>query len=98
MIFTGRDIQSGQQVFRKYGLMQHGTIFGHGAYLGPDFTAEYLHKAGEAMLAFYAGRAGGVSPQVRRAAVRTEWKNNTWDAADPHDHLHARPGARLSRS
>ncbi len=42
-IFTGADIRSGQQVFLKYGLMENGTIWGHGAYLGPDFSAEYLH-------------------------------------------------------
>ena len=23
--------------------MENGTIWGHGAYLGPDFSAEYLH-------------------------------------------------------
>lgn len=43
VVFTGDDILSGQQVFLKYGLMEYGTIWGHGAYLGPDFTAEYLH-------------------------------------------------------
>jgi nitric oxide reductase subunit B len=42
-IFTGADILSGQQVFLKYGLMENGSIWGHGAYLGPDFSAEYLH-------------------------------------------------------
>jgi nitric oxide reductase subunit B len=42
-IFTGEDILSGQQVFLKYGLMENGTVWGHGAYLGPDFSAEYLH-------------------------------------------------------
>jgi nitric oxide reductase subunit B len=42
-IFTGEDILAGQQVFLKYGLMENGTIWGHGAYLGPDFSAEYLH-------------------------------------------------------
>ena len=42
-IFSGEDILSGQQVFLKYGLMENGTIWGHGAYLGPDFSAEYLH-------------------------------------------------------
>jgi nitric oxide reductase subunit B len=36
-IFTGKDILGGQQVFLKYGLMENGTIWGHGAYLGPDF-------------------------------------------------------------
>ncbi|MGA2516280.1 MAG: nitric-oxide reductase large subunit [Thermodesulfobacteriota bacterium] len=42
-IFTHNDIVTGQQVFLKYGLMENGTIWGHGAYLGPDFSAEYLH-------------------------------------------------------
>jgi nitric oxide reductase subunit B len=42
-LFTGADIIGGQQVFLKYGLMENGTIWGHGAYLGPDFSAEYLH-------------------------------------------------------
>ena len=39
VLFTGDDIMGGQHVFQKYGLMQFGTLFGHGAYLGPDFTA-----------------------------------------------------------
>ncbi len=42
-IFTRDDILAGQEVFLKYGLMENGTIWGHGAYLGPDFSAEYLH-------------------------------------------------------
>jgi nitric oxide reductase subunit B len=42
-IFSSQDIQAGQQVFLKYALMENGTIWGHGAYLGPDFSAEYLH-------------------------------------------------------
>ena len=33
-IFTREDILTGQQVFLKYGLMENGTIWGHGAYLG----------------------------------------------------------------
>ena len=46
MVFTGKDILSGQEVFLKYGLMENGTVWGHGAYLGPDFSAEYLHTLG----------------------------------------------------
>ncbi|MFA5183340.1 MAG: cbb3-type cytochrome c oxidase subunit I, partial [Syntrophales bacterium] len=42
-VFTRDDILSGQQVFLKYALMENGTIWGHGAYLGPDFSATYLH-------------------------------------------------------
>jgi nitric oxide reductase subunit B len=43
VLFTDADIVDGQQVFLRYGLMENGTIWGHGAYLGPDFSAEYLH-------------------------------------------------------
>ncbi len=50
-VFTREDIMAGQQVFLKYGLMENGTIWGHGAYLGPDFSAEYLHS-----LAAHAGK------------------------------------------
>ena len=46
-MFTGADIQNGQEVFFKYGLMEHGTLWGHGAYLGPDYSAEYLHRLSE---------------------------------------------------
>ena len=46
-LMTGEDILAGQEVFLKYGLMENGTIWGHGAYLGPDFSAAYLHTLGE---------------------------------------------------
>ena len=44
VVFTKEDVVAGQQVFLKYGLMANGTIWGHGAYLGPDFSAQYLHN------------------------------------------------------
>jgi nitric oxide reductase subunit B len=43
VIFTGDDVRSGQEVFLKYGLMDNGTIWGHGGYLGPDYSATVLH-------------------------------------------------------
>ena len=47
VVFTGADVQNGQEVFLKYGLMEHGSLWGHGAYLGPDYSAEYLHRLSE---------------------------------------------------
>ncbi|MGA7317186.1 MAG: hypothetical protein WBX22_24805 [Silvibacterium sp.] len=35
VMFTRADIIGGQQVFLRNGLMEYGSIFGHGAYLGP---------------------------------------------------------------
>jgi nitric oxide reductase subunit B len=46
-IFTGEEILKGQEVFLKYALMEHGTLWGHGAYLGPDYSAAYLHREAE---------------------------------------------------
>jgi nitric oxide reductase subunit B len=43
VVFTGADVRAGQEVFLKYGLMDNGTIWGHGGYLGPDFGATVLH-------------------------------------------------------
>ncbi len=79
LLFSGNDILAGQHVFQKYGLMQHGTLFGHGAYLGQDFNAEYLHRAALLMLERYSGRED-FTPQAR-ARVIEEWKANRYDAA-----------------
>jgi nitric oxide reductase subunit B len=44
VVFNRTDIQNGQQLFLKKALMNNGSIWGHGAYLGPDFSAQYLHN------------------------------------------------------
>lgn len=43
VLFTGDDVRQGQSVFLRYGLHDNGSIWGHGAYLGPDFSSDYLH-------------------------------------------------------
>jgi len=78
VLFTGDDVMAGQHVFQKYGLMQYGTIFGHGAYLGPDFTAQYLHHAALAMMAFLAP-GGQPTPEIQ-AQVEREFKANAYNA------------------
>jgi nitric oxide reductase large subunit len=51
-LFTRGDVLAGQAVFLRNGLMEYGSIFGHGAYLGPDFTADYLHRAARSVIEF----------------------------------------------
>lgn len=46
ILFTNNDITNGQALFLRYNLMEHGTLWGHGAYLGPDYSAAYLHEEG----------------------------------------------------
>jgi nitric oxide reductase subunit B len=40
-------IMRGQHVYQRYGLMSHGSIWGHGALRGMDFSAHTLHMIGE---------------------------------------------------
>jgi nitric oxide reductase subunit B len=75
-IFTRKDILSGQEIFLKYGLMENGTIWGHGAYLGPDFSAEYLHTlaihtSGHLAKQYYHRELPDLAP-TERAAVSAE--------------------------
>ncbi|MBP7147761.1 MAG: cbb3-type cytochrome c oxidase subunit I [Acidobacteria bacterium] len=73
-LFTAADVMRGQHLFQKHALMQYGTIFGHGAYLGPDFTAQYLHAAAAAMGAHY--RASGLRDGETAERVRQDFEQN----------------------
>jgi len=42
-LFTKSDILKGQDVFQKYGLMDHGSVWGHGSQRGMEFSAQSLH-------------------------------------------------------
>jgi nitric oxide reductase subunit B len=88
-LFSGDDIRDGQAVFLKYGLMDNGSIWGHGAYLGPDYSAAALHRIGEDTAAAaaqqqYQQALAALTP-AQRAAVRAETavelKTNRYDAA-----------------
>ncbi|MEH7087117.1 nitric-oxide reductase large subunit [Neobacillus drentensis] len=54
VLFTKDSIMGGQAVFQKYGLMDYGTVLGHGSYMGPDYTAEALKLYTEGMQDFKA--------------------------------------------
>jgi len=53
-LFTRDQIIGGQAIYEKYGLMDYGSVLGHGSYLGPDYTAESLHVYINAMHQYYA--------------------------------------------
>ncbi len=76
ILFTRTDILAGQQIFLGNGLMEYGSIFGHGAYLGPDFTAEYLHRAALSSIDFY----GGPNSDTARNRTIEDFKTNRYDA------------------
>jgi nitric oxide reductase subunit B len=73
-VFTGADVRAGQKLFLRNGLMQYGSIFGHGAYLGPDFTADYLHRAA----LFVRDRYGGERSDVARSRTIDDFRMNRY--------------------
>jgi nitric oxide reductase subunit B len=75
-LFTGRDVTRGQQVFLHNGLMEYGSVFGHGAYLGPDYTADYLRRASNLVRDAYGGPA---SDAAARKTIE-DFRTNRYDA------------------
>ena len=76
LLFTGQDVLAGQQVFLKNGLMEYGSISGHGAYLGADFSADYLHRA-----ALLSDEHYGGSSDIARQQTVADFKANRYDEA-----------------
>lgn len=44
VIFTGQEIKDGQNIWQSIGGQEVGSIWGHGAYQAPDWTADWLHR------------------------------------------------------
>src|SRR5215471_106094 len=89
VVFTVDDVVAGQQVFLKHGLMDNGTIWGHGSYLRPGFSAQSLHILALVLadrIARERLRRGytGLTPEERAAvgsAVALVLKANRYDPA-----------------
>ncbi|MCL6573570.1 MAG: nitric-oxide reductase large subunit [Bacillus sp. (in: Bacteria)] len=44
VIYTKSDIEEGQNIWKRMGGQEVGSVWGHGAYLAPDWTADGLHR------------------------------------------------------
>ena len=56
VLFEGQDIKDGQNVWQSIGGQTVGSIWGHGAYIAPDWNADYLHRESVLMLKKLAER------------------------------------------
>lgn len=54
VLYTYDDVVEGKGYFQQFDLMDYGTLLGMGAYLGPDFSTEFVHKRAESLYASYA--------------------------------------------
>ena len=76
LVFTGEDVRAGQQIFLSRGLMEYGSVFGHGGYLGPDYTADYLRRAAVSVNRHYGAADEDEDPRTVR-----EFRENRYDPA-----------------
>ncbi|HKS54835.1 MAG TPA: nitric-oxide reductase large subunit [Steroidobacteraceae bacterium] len=59
-ILTRADIEKGRQVWQSIGGQQLGSIWGHGSYVAPDWTADWLHREATAWLDIESRRSNAV--------------------------------------
>ena len=89
LLFTGATITDGQGVWQSIGGQEIGTVWGHGAYVAPDWSADWLHRESEFLLNTWAVRAGAANfgalnldqQAVLKARLIREMRTNTYDAA-----------------
>jgi nitric oxide reductase subunit B len=89
LLFTGSTITDGQGVWQSIGGQEIGTIWGHGAYVAPDWSADWLHRESNILLDTWAQRESAVSfaslgteqQAALKARLVTAIRTNTYDAA-----------------
>ncbi|MEQ8230665.1 MAG: nitric-oxide reductase large subunit, partial [Gammaproteobacteria bacterium] len=87
-VYTGEQIRYGQQVWLAAGGQQLGTVWGHGSYVAPDWSADWLHREAIALAARYTvddyattyDALGATGKAAVDARVREEMRANTYDA------------------
>lgn len=88
-VYTKEDIQIGQNVWESIGGMEVGSIWGHGSYVAPDWTADWIHKEAVFMLEAWAKKDFNLSFEAldteKKAALKARLiqhiKTNTFDAS-----------------
>jgi nitric oxide reductase subunit B len=89
VVFDVGEVSAGQDVWRSFGGMELGSIWGHGAYVAPDWTADWLHRELTSVLdlwsisersAPYAALPPETQASLRERLAR-HYRVNTYDPA-----------------
>lgn len=83
------DVSTGQNVWQALGGMQIGSIWGHGSYVAPDWTADYLHREAVFILDEFAQKdfarpyssLNAEQQAALRARLQALMRTNTYDEA-----------------
>lgn len=88
-VFTKVDIELGQNVWESIGGMEVGSIWGHGSYVAPDWTADWIHREAVFMLNAWAKKDFNLAyddldvekEAALKARLVKDIKTNTFDAS-----------------
>ncbi|PKO18010.1 nitric oxide reductase large subunit [candidate division BRC1 bacterium HGW-BRC1-1] len=86
-LFTGDNIRMGQRAWQSTGGQELGSVWGHGAYQAPDWTADWLHRESVWLLNHWALAEGATSfddmtdeqQAPLRARLINVMRTNTYD-------------------
>ena len=86
-LFTAQDIKDGQNVWQSIGGQEVGSIWGHGAYVAPDWNADWLHRESMFILDKWGNADFGqnyddlnVEQQAQlKARLKNEIRTNTYN-------------------
>ncbi len=89
VVIASGDIGKGQNVWQSLGGMQVGSIWGHGSYVAPDWTADWLHRECVFILEEWARRdhgkayaeLAGEDQAKLRGRLELTIRTNTYDAS-----------------
>lgn len=89
LIFTEQDIKDGQNIWQSIGGQEVGSIWGHGAYVAPDWTADWLHREALHILDIYSknefskpyNEIGEDQQAMLATRLKSKIRKNTFDAA-----------------
>ncbi|MBI4578794.1 MAG: nitric-oxide reductase large subunit [Planctomycetes bacterium] len=87
VLWTAQQIRDGQNVWQSMGGQEVGSVWGHGAYVAPDWSADRLHREAVTILdqwaqAEQAQTYGKLPPAAQaslRQRLRDEMRTNTYD-------------------
>ena len=77
VVATKAEILDGQVVWQSTGGQQLGSVWGHGAYQAPDWSADWLHREAQELLAIWKERDGDHGYEAR---LKAELRTNRYDA------------------
>ncbi len=88
LVFTKSDIEDGQNIWQAMGGMESGSVWGHGSYVAPDWTADWLHREAVIVLNIWAKKQYDIEfdklSTEKQSALKTrlkeDFKTNTYNS------------------